>query len=442
MDAITTKPARPPASSTGKAGEDKPGDDRGRSADSPWQMPMSGWKEILLRTWNESTKDNVGLVAAGVAFYAFLAIVPLLGATVLTYGLMVDPPTVLKNMESLTKVLPQNVAKLIGEQLMNVVQSSGGKKGLGLLAALAIALFGARNAAGSIIIALNIAYEEEEKRGFIKVTLLALAITAAGVVLALLAIAAIGVLHFIGALLPHAPGVALLGKILTPLLLAIGATAAAAALYRYGPSREKAKWAWLTPGSAFSAVGWLIVTVGFGFYVTRFANYDATYGSLGSVVALLTWIYLSSYVFLFGAELNSEFEHQTAKDTTQGTADPVGKRGAWSADHVAQGTEDGKPDKGKPSMSDEPEASNDRSRPQKDLGARAAQPGQPSEHPYLVSRVSSRAARVAGLPKIGMIGSVLSTAGLAMIRKKGSGKSGAALLAAAAGLAFIRRKDD
>ena len=153
-------------------------------------MPGSGWKDVLVRTWRESTRDNVGLVAAGVAFYAFLALVPLLGATVLTYGLFASPETVLKNMNSLTNVMPADVAQLVGEQLMNVVGTSSGKKGLGLLIALGIALFGARNAAGAIITALNIAYEEEEKRGFLTVTLLALAITAAGVVLALAAIAA------------------------------------------------------------------------------------------------------------------------------------------------------------------------------------------------------------------------------------------------------------
>lgn len=142
--------------------------DRGRNAASPWAMPPAGWKEILLRTAKESSKDNIGLAAAGVAFYAFLALVPLMGATVLTYGLVASPATVLKNMQSLTNVMPADVARLVGEQLMNVVQSSSGKKGLGLLLAIGVALFGARNAAGAIITALNIAYEEEEKRGFIK----------------------------------------------------------------------------------------------------------------------------------------------------------------------------------------------------------------------------------------------------------------------------------
>ncbi len=317
-----------------------PADDRGRHASSPWKIPLSGWKDVLLRTWKESTKDNVGLVAAGVAFYAFLALVPLLGATVLTYGLIASPETVLKNMESLTSVMPDDVAKLIGEQLMNVVGTAGGKKGLGLLLALAVALFGARNAAGAIITALNIAYEEEEKRGFIKVTLLALAITAAAVAFALVAIVAIAALRFLASLIPEAPPfVLLLIRIVTAIAIGACATAGAATLYRYAPSRAKAQWTWLSPGTALCATGWLLLSVAFGIYVSRFANYSATYGSIGGVVALLTWVYLSSYIFLFGAELNSEFEHQTAKDTTSGSPRPLGNREAWSADHVADGAE-------------------------------------------------------------------------------------------------------
>ena len=417
-------------------------EDHGHQARTPWQMPLSGWKDIAVRTWQESTKDNIGLVAAGVAFYAFLAIVPMLGATVLTYGLVAAPRTVLANIASIAHLLPASMAQLIGDQLLNVVHTSSGKKGLGVFVALGIALFGARNAAGSVIIALNIAYEEEEKRGFIKVTLLALAITAAAVVLALLGVAAIGALQFIGKLLPNAPALQFIGKLLTPILLAVGASGAAAALYRYGPSREKAEWSWLTPGSLLSAAAWLAVTAGFGIYVTRFAHYDATYGSLGAVVALLTWIYLSAYVFLFGAELNSEIEHQTAHDTTRGADAPLGQRGAWSADHVARGS-------GLDKAADRPAT----------LDIADVKPARPlaetvandthyqsaaqlvGEHPYVASRVTTRLGGLAGLAKIGMISSAMATVGLSLLRKRGRAGAGATLLIAAAGLALLRRED-
>ena len=394
-------------------------------------MPLGAWKDILIRTWREASADNIGLVAAGVAFYAFLAIVPLLGATVLTYGLIASPRTVLANVGSLAQILPSDIATLIARQLLEIVAASSGKKGLGVFVALAVALFGARNAAGSIIIALNIAYEEEEKRGFFKVTALALAITASAVVLALLAMAAIGLLQFIGQLLPNAPLLALASKLVTPLVVAIGAGAAAAALYRYGPSRENARWSWLTPGSVFSAIGWLVVTAGFGLYVTRFADYDATYGSLGAVVALLTWIYLSAYVFLFGGELNSEVEHQTARDTTDGADKPLGDRGAWSADHVADGASD--ISGGSSPLSDDPSAIHQPT-PRTELAP-------VRQHAYLASRLTSRGGPMLGLARVGMVSSILATAGLGLIRKRGRGTAGAVILAAAAGLAFLARDD-
>ena len=408
--------------------------DRGRSAGSPWEMPAGGWKDVAVRTWRESSKDNVGLVAAGVAFYGFLALVPMLGAIVLTYGLVAEPQTVVEHVQSLTTVLPAQVAGLVGEQLMNVVQTSGGKKGLGLVAALAIALWGARNAAGSIVIALNIAYEEEEKRGFLKVTLLALAMTVGAVIVAFLAMGAVAVLSFLHHLFPDtSPAAIVAWKILSYALLGVAAAAAIATLYRYGPSREKAKWTWITPGSAFAAVTWLLLTLGFGFYVANFGNYDATYGSLGAVVVLLTWMYLSAYVLLFGAELNSELEHQTARDTTPGAEQPLGQRGAWAADNVASGGGDAEAEAGTPPAQprrNEPLVS---ARP-------AVEPQRPSAtKEYAASRASNRAARFVGMRKVGMISSILSTAGLALLRRRGREAAGAGLVAAAAGLALLRR---
>ena len=405
-------------------------DETGRTAETPKEVPLTGWKQILARTWRESSKDNVGIVAAGVAFYGFLALVPLLGATVLTYGLFAEPETVVRHARALTAVLPGEAAALVGEQLLNVVQTSGGKKGFGLIAALALALWGARNAAGSIVTALNIAYEEEEKRGFLKVTLLALAMTVAAVLMAFLAGAATAVLAALHHLLPSSGPLGLaLWKVATYALLAAAAAAAAATLYRYGPSRDRAKWVWLTPGSLFFALVWLLLTLGFGFYVRNFGNYGATYGSLSAVVVMLTWLYLSAYVLLFGAELNSEVEHQTARDTTSGPERPLGQRGAWSADHVAA------------ENSSLPRSGGEGDRPpQADGGGAEAPPPEPCEHPYLVSRAAARAGKLAGGGKVGMVGSALATIGLAQLRRRGREKIGAALLGTAAGLALLRRK--
>lgn len=318
-------------------------DDGRHSATSPWNMPFSGWKDVILRTGKEASKDNVGLVAAGVSFYGFLAMLPLLGAIVLSYGLLAGPDTVMRNMAAMTQIMPDDIARLIGEQLMYVVQTSGEKKGLGVVIALALALFSARNGAAAVVTALNIAYEEEEKRSFIKVNLLALAITVAAVALAVLGSLGIAIVTQIEALLPASPALAMLSRIASYVVLVGLAAAAAAALYRVGPSRENARWTWLSAGSLFFALLWVALTLGFGAYVTSFGNYSATYGSLAAVVILLTWLYLSAYLLVFGAELNSELEHQTRHDTTSGPQEPMGQRGAWAADHVAHGTENTKP---------------------------------------------------------------------------------------------------
>lgn len=284
------------------------------------------------------------------AFYGFLAIVPLLGTVVLLYGLIADADTVLHDMRSLVAALPAYAAHFVAGQLAEIVNASSGKKGLGLVVALALALFGARNGAASIISALNIDYEEEERRGFLRIALLALTITAAAALLALMAVIAIAALGHLDKLLPNTPGpVLLLGKIGTYVLLLLGGAAAAATLYRYGPDRGRARWVWLTPGSVAAAIGWVVLTLGFGAYVARVDDYSASYGSLSAIVVLLTWLYLSSYVLLLGAELNSELEHQTVRDTTSGIEQPLGTRGAWAADHVAGQSRAGGPsDEGNP----------------------------------------------------------------------------------------------
>jgi len=416
-------------------------DSKGHQASSPSQMPLSAWKDVALRTWKQGSEDNVSIVAAGVAFYGFLALVPLLGAVVLTYGIAVDPQTVVSNVKSLTSVLPQDVAKLIGEQLMGVVQTSGGKKGLGLLLAIAVALWGARNAASSVITALNIAYEEEETRSTIRVNLLALAITAGGVVMAVLAMLAITALGFLEKLLPHLPVVLLVfGKVLSYVLLLLGAAAGAATLYRYAPNRRKAKWEWITPGSLFAALVWLLLTIGFGFYVANFGNYNKTYGSLATVVILVTWLYLSAYVFLLGAELNSELEHQTAQDTTAGAPKPLGRRDAWSADHVAEGEQASKAGGDDVSPSKAGRLPETLPVPMS-VGSAQRQEGLFARERYVAARVTNRTGQLAGLRKVGMVSAALSTLGLSLLRKRGREGAGVALLATAAGISLLKRKD-
>jgi membrane protein len=233
-------------------------------------------------------------------------------------------------------VLPTDVAFVIGDQLMTAVQASQKTKGLGILLAFLVATYGGTNGSASVITALNIAYEEKEKRSLLRFYLIAVAMTLGALVVALAALAATAALAYLHHLVPQASHpLVIVSKLLGYIVLALFAAGIASLLYRFGPSREDARWKWITPGSTFAALVWLVLTWAFGIYVSRFTNYHATYGSLGAVVALLTWMYLSAYTFIVGAELNSEIEHQTAIDSTTGSPRHMGERGAWAADNVA-----------------------------------------------------------------------------------------------------------
>lgn len=389
-------------------------------------MPWVAWKQVLLRSWREAGEDNIGLVAAGVAFYGFLALVPMMGAMLLSYGLIVDPATVLRHMQAVTELLPPDISGSMTDQLLQVAKTADGKKGLGLIAALGLALFGARNGAGGIIAALNIAYEENEKRGFVRLNLTALAITAAAVAAAIVATLAIAAIAAVGTFMSSANGAVLIaGTIATYTLLTLAGAAGAAALYRFAPSRSAARWTWISPGSLLAALLWLALTLGFSTYVANVGKFNATYGSLGAVVALLTWLYLSSYVLLFGAELNAELEHQTEIDTTTGATRPMGTRRAWVADHVV-----GDPVADPPTPLARPAA------------PATVDPQRASRLPDIARvRAGAQAARLAGLPKTGWTTSLLASTGLALLRRRGRRMAGAALLGAAAGIALLRSRD-
>jgi membrane protein len=284
-------------------------DHHAAGARSPGDIPPAGWFQILKRTYQESAKDNVSIVAAGVAFYAFLAFVPMLAALVLTYGLIADPGSVMGHVRGLFSVMPADAARLIGDQLINISQTATSKKGFGLLLAILLSLYGAMRGATSIITALNIVYGVKEDRGFIKTTMLAALITVGAVVAMITGMIAISVLGYIERLLPFSsPPVHTLLKVLFWVAAAAAISLVIALVYRYAPNRPKAKWAWLTPGSIVATLLWIAATLGFGFYVASFGNYNATYGSLGAVVVFLTWLYLSGYIVLMGGELNSEIE--------------------------------------------------------------------------------------------------------------------------------------
>jgi len=296
-------------------------------ASDPTDIPPRGWKEIAKASWKEAGKDNVSIIAAGVAFYIFTALVPLLTAIVLTYGLVADPAEVEEHMRSLTGLLPQGAGEIISEQLHSMVEESDGTTGFALIIALLIALYGASKASTSMMTAMNIAWGVEEKRGFVKRTLISIAIVSGMVLAILAAIFAISAMSLIEELLPSLGGVAHFVLQLLSFALAAGIVILfLAVLYRYAPDRPDAKWAWVSPGSFIATIVWAIATIGFGFYVSNFGSYNATYGALGAVIVFLTWLYLTAYIILLGAELNAVLEQEVAAapQAQQGEAAPAG----------------------------------------------------------------------------------------------------------------------
>ncbi|KQO58525.1 hypothetical protein ASF14_00835 [Sphingomonas sp. Leaf257] len=264
-------------------------------------------------------EDNIGIIAAGIAFYVFAAIVPTLGAVVLSYGLFADAETVRQNVEAVFASLPRDAASIITDQLLTVSDSAKDKQGIGLIIALALAWYGATKGSSAIITGLNVAYDTEETRGFVRINLLRLGIVAGGVLMIFLAVGTTTLLAFLGGLVPDAPGVMLvIIRIAGYLVLALLVVTASAVLFRYGPDNRQPRWVWLSPGSIGATLLWLAGTAAFGFYVSRFGNYGATYGSLSAVIVTLTWLWLTAYVFLLGAELNAELERQVEGEPVAG----------------------------------------------------------------------------------------------------------------------------
>lgn len=305
----------------------------GSQSAHPWEHPWPAWRAILIRVYTMVGYHNLTLMAAGVAFYSFLSFVPLLGAIVMTYGLIADPSTVSRHMETIFELVPADAARLISDQLIAVVTTASSQAGFGLAVALLLSIYGAMRAASAIIQALNVIYEEEDERNIITTTLLSAMITVAAIFAALVGIASAGVLTWIR---NQTEFLGTVGAVLiqgaTWLVAGAIASAAIAFAYRYGPDRARARWRWLSVGSVAATILWLVATVLFGVYAANFANYNATYGALGAVVVLLMWLFVSSLAILIGAEINAEAERQTAIDSTVGHPRPMGRRGARLAD--------------------------------------------------------------------------------------------------------------
>ncbi len=309
--------------------------DRGRHSDTPTRIPWRGWKDIVWRTVEQISADRLLLVAGGVVFYGLLATVPAITALVSMYGIFTPASTINAQLSFLADVMPGSAYQLISDQIVRIAGNSDGKLTLAFVLGLGIALWSANAGVKAIFDALNVVYDEDEKRGFFKLNVMSLSFTFAGVVVLILVLSAVVALPLILAFMGFAAQqqAGWLPLLRWPVMFAL-VVLGLSVLYRYGPSRRNAKWRWVSVGSVVAALTWIAVSVAFSWYLSKFADYNATYGSLGAVIGLMTWMWISTAVVLIGAELNSEIEHQTARDSTTGAEKPIGARGAVMADTV------------------------------------------------------------------------------------------------------------
>jgi membrane protein len=312
---------------------------RGRDAEIPEAIPLKGLKDVMWRVVHQVSEDRVPLIAAGVTFYLLLGLFPAISALVALYGLVADTSTMAEHLRELSGMLPPGAFDLIAERISSLSASRNSTLGLTFFASLSIALWSTHSATLAIFDAMNVAYDETEKRGLVRLNLVGLAFTICAMVSAALII---GLVAIIPLLLSYIwldrfeEQMALIVR--WPILFLIVATATTA-IYRFGPSRQPAKLRWLTWGSVVVTVSWFLMSLGFSFYLKNFANYDATYGTLGALIGFLIWIWLSILILIIGGELNAELEHQTARDTTTGSPRPMGTRGAYVADTLGEPSE-------------------------------------------------------------------------------------------------------
>jgi membrane protein len=307
----------------------------GRRATQPSDIPWRGWRQVIRRTYLEIISDRISLVAAGCAFYATLALFPAITMLIAIYGLMFDPTTVEPQLQVVRELLPPAAFSLIADRVHTLVSQEKATLGVSLLISTVIALWSSATGTKAMLSALNMAYEEQERRSFLRFQATGLVMTLCSILGAVLALAILVFLpvaiEFVGL---DAYAKALL-RIASFSILIIFVSTSLALLYHFGPSRQSAKWHWITPGSSIATLLWLVASILFSLYVGQVASYDTSYGPLGAIAGVMMWFWVSAYAVLLGAELNAELELQTFEDTTTGPAKPPGQRGAFVADHVA-----------------------------------------------------------------------------------------------------------
>ena len=307
---------------------------RGRDAATPEQIPARGWRDILWRVLWSISADRILSTSGSVAFFGLLAIFPGIAVVVSLYGLVADASTIGTHLAVLSGILPGGVLALIGEQVTLIARQENETLGLAFLVGLVVALVSANSGVAALFDALNVVYDEKEKRSVVRFYATTFLFTLAGAAFVILAISGVVLLPLALKLFGSATATEQAIAFLRWPFLLVAVMVSLAFVYRFGPSRRDARWRWVTWGSVFAALLWVAASMLFSWYVTTFDSYNKTYGSLGASVGFMMWLWLSAVIVLLGGELNAEMEHQTARDTTDGAPKPLGARRAEMADHV------------------------------------------------------------------------------------------------------------
>ena len=293
-------------------------------------------EDIALRVKDQLSADNVSIIAAGVAFYGVLALFPALAALVSLYGITMDPQDIEGHVASVSALLPQEARSIINEQLKSVAESASSALSLGAIGGLFLALWSASKGMKALVASLNIAYDEEETRGFFMLTGLALLLTIGAVIFIVVALSLITILpSVLDSFGLGTVSLTLLSFLRWPLMIVV-VVASLAVLYRFAPDRDQPQWQWVSIGALVASLLWIVGSILFSVYVENFGKYNETYGSLGSAVILFMWFFVTAYIVLLGAEVNAEMERQTKRDTTVGPREPIGRRGAYAADTIGE----------------------------------------------------------------------------------------------------------
>ena len=306
----------------------------GSEAEKPQQIPAKGWVQIAKRGWAEAKADQVPLLAAGMAYYAFLAIFPAIIAAVLLYSFFADPSTIASQLDALGDAIPGAIKQTLTDQIG--LAAGNGKVGFGAVVAILVALFSASGGMSNLMTAINTAYDEEETRGFVKKRGIALLLTIGAIVFFLVVVSLVAVLPVVLGFLGTNGFVLFLIQAARWLLIVVVITVALAVLYRIAPDRDAPKIRWVSVGAGIATVLWIVASVGFSIYVSQFGSYAKTYGAIAGIVILLLWLFITAYAILLGAEINAESEQQTVADTTKGDPQPIGQRDAVKADSVPE----------------------------------------------------------------------------------------------------------